>query len=145
MAISDLVNIGKLFGGSELSEQERKDLLKEVLLITLSRASIADSNINPIEVSVIQNILKGVTGEAFTDEQIHVAAQSEIYETKPLDAFLSRMTSSLSEKDRALVASSLATVIKSDEKITYQEVEFFNVMAAALHLTPASLAGLIAD
>lgn len=145
MAISDLFNIGKLFTGGSLSEQERKDLLKEVLLITLSRASAADTNINPIEISVIQNILKGVTGEQFSDQQIQVAARSEVYETKPLDSFLARIASSLSEADRSLVANSLATVIKSDEKITYNEVEFFNTVVSALKLTPASIAGLIAD
>jgi len=143
MAISDLFNLTKLLGGGELSQQEKQDLLKEVLLLTLSRASSSDTNIHPVEISVIQNILKGVTGEEFSDQQIHVSARSELYETRPLEAYLESTTKTLSETDRALVASSLATVIKSDEKITYNEVNFFNTMAAALKLTPASIAGLI--
>lgn len=145
MAISDLLNIKKLLGGGELSEPERQDLLKEVLLLTLSRASGADTNIHPVEVSVIQNILEDATGEAFSQQQIHVAAHSEIYETKPLENYLAGVANSLNEVDRALVAHSLAKVIKSDAKISYKEVEFFNTMVSALKLSPAALMGLIAD
>lgn len=145
MAIADLLNIGKLFGGEKITEAEKKNLLKEVLLLTLSRASIADSNIKPIEVSVIQNTLQSVSGEAFTEQQIRVAAHSELYETKALDALLAQVAGTLSEQDRVLIATSLAALIKSDEKVTYQEVEFFNRMVSALKLTSASLVGLIAD
>lgn len=145
MAISDLLNLKKLFSGGELGEQEKQDLLKEVLLLILSRASSSDTNIHPVEISVIQNILKGVTGEKFSEQQIHVAAHSELFESEPLESYLSSIASSLLETDRAVIANSLATVIKSDERITYNEVNFFNGVATALELTPASIAGLIAD
>ena len=58
MALADLKNVLKIFGGSEVSEEEHKELFKEVLLMTLARAADADINIQSVEVDKIREIVK---------------------------------------------------------------------------------------
>jgi hypothetical protein len=45
MAIADLKSVLKIFGGSDVTEEEQSQLYKEVLLMTLARAADADINI----------------------------------------------------------------------------------------------------
>lgn len=145
MDYTDLSRIALLFGGEGIEPQERQNLVKEVLLMTLSRASSADSNVRPVEINVIQNILKESTGEDFSESQIRMAAHSELYESAPLEAYLSRVAHTLNEEDRHLIAKSLEHVIRSDLHITYKEVEFYNLVVDALKITPATAIGLIAE
>ena len=63
MSIVKLSGIKKLFSGSALSRTEQKQLTKEVLLMTLSRATAADTNIKSIEVSKVREVLFDRTGE----------------------------------------------------------------------------------
>ena len=57
MSIADLSGVLKIFGGSDPSPEEQKDLFKEALLMTLARASSSDSSIQPVEVESIRDIL----------------------------------------------------------------------------------------
>lgn len=143
MAIIDLGNVLKIFGGAEPSAEKRQDLVKEVLLMTLARASSSDSNTNPVEVDTVRTVLKEVTGDDISTADIRVAAASEIFERAPLEKYLSSVASSLTTRDRVTIAQSLARVIKSDVAITQQEVEFFNKVVAALGVTAAEIAGLV--
>ena len=145
MSIADLSHVLKIFGGSEASPAEQRQLVKEALLMTLARASSADANIDPCEVSTIQGILKRETGDDVSTADIRVAAASAIYETAPLEKYLASVAGKLAEADRAMIARSLAEVINSDVKVTSREVAFFNQMASALDVTAAGLAGLISD
>ena len=143
MAIMDLGNVKKIFGGAKSSPEQRQDLLKEVLLMTLARASSSDSNTNPVEVDTVQRVMKEVTGETVSTADIRVAAASEIFERAPLERYLGSVASELTSHDRVTVAQSLARVIKSDVRISQQEVEYFNKIVAALGVTAAELAGLV--
>jgi len=145
MSIADLSHVLKIFGGSEASPAEQQQLVKEALLMTLSRASSADANIDPCEVSTIQGIIKRETGDDVSTADIRVAAASAIYETAPLEKYLASVSRKLAEADRAMIARSLAEVINSDVKVTSREVAFFNEMAGALEVSAAGLAGLISD
>ena len=58
MAIADLSNVLKIFADSELDEEQEQELFKEALLMTLARASSSDANIDPVEISTIQEIMK---------------------------------------------------------------------------------------
>ena len=58
MAIADLKSVLKIFGGSDVGADERDELYKEVLLMTLARAANADINIQTVEVDRIREILK---------------------------------------------------------------------------------------
>jgi uncharacterized tellurite resistance protein B-like protein len=145
MTLSRLSHILGVFTGAPLDEEGRNALVKEALLMTLARASSADSNIHPVEVDTVRKIVKRETGEDVSAADVKVAARSELFERESLERCLRRIGHRLDDEDRALIAQSLAEVIASDVRVTDREVEFFNRMATALRVSPAQLAGLIPD
>ena len=142
MALSSLKGVLKIFGGGEPTPEEQAQLMKEVMLMTLARATSADSNIKDIEVERVQEVLKERTGEDFPAPDIRVAAQSAIFESAPLDKYLSASGKKLEWQDRLAIAEALVDVIKSDDRVNEMEIDFFNNVAEALELTPAQLMGL---
>ncbi len=144
MAISDLKNVLKIFGGSELSAGEQDELLKEVLLMTLARAADADINIQTVEVDRIREILKDHTGEDFSAADIRVAARSELYAEANLRKYLGSVRKKLRPQDRAEVVAALTDVFRSDSNVSVLEIDFFNRTVEALQATPAQIAGLVA-
>ena len=142
MAIADLKSVLKVFGGSEPSEQEQQALFKEVLLMTLSRASRSDANISPCEIETIQGIMQRETGEDFSEADIRKASRPELYESVNLRKYLRGMQKRLQPGDRATIAQALADVIRSDTETSVLEVDYFNSVADALGVTPAELVGL---
>ena len=145
MSIIDLGIVKKIFGGKTPTPEQQRQLFKEVLLMTLARASSSDSNINPVEVATVQRVLKEATAEDISLADIRVAAASKIFERAPLEKYLASVASSLTPKDRATVARSLAEVIKSDVAVREQEARFFNDVVEALDISPAELAGLVTE
>ena len=73
-----------------------------------------------------------------------MAAHSKIYESAPLERHLQRVGPQIDVHDRVTIAQALAEVILVDGRVTGREVRFFNMVTAALELTPAELAGLFA-
>jgi uncharacterized tellurite resistance protein B-like protein len=145
MSIATLSNVLKIFGGGEPSAEEERQLVKEALLMTLARASAADSQIHPVEVETVREIIRQATGEDISPADVRVAAHSELFESTPLTSCLAGIGRKIKAGDRAMIVRSLAEVIKSDVKVTAREVAFFNDVAGALKVTPAELAGLIAE
>jgi len=144
MAIADLKNVLKIFGGSELSKREQAELRKEVLLMTLARAADADINIQTVEVDRIRQILKERTGENFSAADIRVAARAELYAEATLRKYLLSVGKKMRSQDRADVVQALADVFRSDSNVSVLEVDFFNRTVKALGATPAEIAGLSA-
>lgn len=144
MAIADLKNVLKIFGGSELSETEQDELLKEVLLMTLARAADADINIQTVEVDRIREILKAHTGEDFSAADVRVAARAELYAESTLRKYLGSVRKKLRPQDRAEVVAALTDVFRSDSNVSPLEIDFFNRTVEALQATPAQIAGLVA-
>jgi uncharacterized tellurite resistance protein B-like protein len=144
MAIADLSNVLNIFGPSSLSEEKQKGLYKEVLLLTLARASMSDANIRPVEIETIQQIMRRETGEELTEADIRRATRRELYESVNLRKYLRSVQSLLKAEDKITIVKALADVIKSDTQISVLEVDFFNRVADALRITPATLIGLIA-
>ena len=144
MAIADLKSVLKIFGGSDVSEDERDELYKEVLLMTLARAADADINIQTVEVDRIREILQEHTGQEFSAGDIRVAARAELYAEASLRKYLSSVRSKMADKDRVETIHALADVFRSDKSISVLEVDFFNGVAEALQVTPAQVAGLTA-
>jgi len=142
MSIADLSNVLSIFGGSEPDPEKQKELFKEVLLMTLARASSSDSNIQQIEVNSIQGILKQETGEEFSVADVRKAARADLYETVPLRKYLSSASRKLKSEDRVTIIQTLAEVIRSDTEVSVLEIDFFNSVAEALKATPAELIGL---
>lgn len=142
MAIADLKNVLKIFGGSDISKDEQNELFKETLLMTLARAADADINIQTVEVERIQNILKEHTGEDFSSADIRVAARDELYAEATLKRYLSSVTRKLSARQRAETIQALADVFRSDMNVSELEIDFFNGVADSLGVTAAQVAGL---
>lgn len=145
MSIADLSNVLKIFRGTDLTPEEKKQLFREVLLMTLARASNSDANIAPVEVETVQAIVKKTTGKDISAASIRVAAASDLYETASLEKFLSSCGRKLDATSRVTTVQALAEVIKSDTRVTSREVDFFDMVARALAVTPAELAGLVVD
>lgn len=144
MSIANLSSVLKIFQGSSLSSEEENALFREVLLMTLSRATSEDSNVQPVEVETVQSIIKNAIGEDVDASEIRIAAKSEIYESASLEKYLSSCGRKLDSASRATTVKALADVIKSDTEITSREVQFFDMVANALEVTPAEVAGLVA-
>jgi uncharacterized tellurite resistance protein B-like protein len=142
MSISSLAGVLKIFGGSEPTPEEQAQLAKEVMLMTLARATAADTNIKAIEVDKVQEVLKKRTGEDFSAADIRVAAHSQIYEKAPLDRYLATSAKKLGPTDRIGIAQALADVVNADGRVSDREIEFFNKVVGALALSPAQLMGL---
>ena len=142
MSIASLGGVLKIFGGSEPTPEEQAQLAKEVMLMTLARATSADTNIKAVEVDKVREVLLAHTGEDFPAADVRVAAQSAIYESAPLDKYLASSAKKLPVKDRADIAQALAEVIKADGRVSSPEEDFFNNVANALALTPAQLVGI---
>jgi uncharacterized tellurite resistance protein B-like protein len=144
MGIADLSNVLNIFSSSSLSEEKQKGLFREVLLLTLARASMADANVHPVEIETIQQIIRRETGEELTEADIRRAARPELYESVNLRKYLRSVQRQLKAEDRITIVKALADVIKSDTQISVLEIDFFNRVADALRITPAALIGLSA-
>lgn len=144
MAIADLKNVLKLFGGSEITQEYENQLFEEVLLMTLARAADADINIQNVEVERVQGILKQHTGKDFSSADVRVAARSELYAEATLVKYLHGAVKKLSDEHRAEVVGALTEVFRSDSSVSALEVDFFNNVVGALNVTPAQIAGLVA-
>lgn len=144
MAIADLKNVLKIFGGSEFSEEAENELFKEVLLMTLARAADADINIQAAEVERIREILKEHTGDEFSNADIRVAARAELYAEATLVKYLGSVSKKMSTAHRVETVQALADVFRSDRNVSVLEVDFFNKVVDSLNVTPAQVAGLVA-
>ena len=144
MAIADLTNVLKIFGGSDVGEEKQKDLFEETLLMTLARAANADVSIQNAEVESIQAILKKHTGKDFSQADIRVAARAELYAEATLVKYLRRAEKGLKEQHCSEIVQALVELFRSDMNVSALEVDFFNNVVNALNVTPAQIAGLTA-
>ncbi|MBV1901841.1 MAG: TerB family tellurite resistance protein [Kordiimonadaceae bacterium] len=145
MGIVDFSHIIEFFGGAGTvpDAAAKKSLVEEVLLLTLSRATSADSNIGAIEVETVQKIILEMVGAEVSCKDIRVAAISDLYKEATLEKYLSNVAGNLELTDKQMILQSLSKVIEADEKVSPLEVDFFNTVASALGLTPAQLTGLV--
>ena len=144
MAIADLKNVLKIFGGSDLGEEQEKDLFEETLLMTLARAANADVAIQNVEVESIQGILKKHTGKEFSQADIRIAAREELYAEATLVKYLRRAEKGLTEAHCSEIVQALVELFRSDQNVSGLEIDFFNNVVNALNVTPAQIAGLSA-
>lgn len=144
MAIADLTNVLKIFGGSDVSADSENDLFEETLLMTLARAADADINIQHVEVERIQQILKEHTGKDFSSADIRVAAREELYSEATLVRYLRKAEKGLTEAHCSEIVQALTEVFRSDCSVSALEIDFFNNVVNALNVSPAQIAGLVA-
>ncbi len=143
MPLAQLENIMNLFRGNELDAEGKKQLVREALLMALSRATNADTNISGIEIATVQGIIKDRTGDEVSEKDIRVAALSDLYKEATLERYLSKVSSKIGAEDSKMIVGALAEVIKVDGKISPFEVEFFNSVASSLGMSHADCAGLV--
>lgn len=144
MTIASLANALRVFRGGELDPAGKRELVKEVLLMTLARASKSDTNVVALEVSAVQKAIEQATGEKLSEAEIRVAASAELFENVPIETALSRIRNKLDAADRVFLVSKLAEVIRSDRRVSEFELDYFDRIAAALVLRPSEIAGLLA-
>ena len=144
MAIADLSRVLKIFGESSPSEEDQNELYKEVLLMTLARASRSDANIHPVEIETIQQIMQRETGQELTEADIRKAARPEPHDSVYLRQYLHSVQHQLKAEDRSKIVQAVADVIKSDTQINVLEIVFFYQVANALRITLVEPLGLIA-
>ncbi|MDH3645899.1 MAG: TerB family tellurite resistance protein [Gammaproteobacteria bacterium] len=140
--MTDFNTLRSVFAKGAPTDIEQKQLLTEVALVTLARATSADANIHPVEIETVQKSLKEITGEEFSGADIRLAASSALFETAPLGKYLNRAARRLDSDDRVLIAQALEKVIRSDVRISPFESEFFDMVTNALRLSPSQLVGL---
>jgi uncharacterized tellurite resistance protein B-like protein len=137
MTFSDFRRGLKVFGGSSASEESQDELYKEVLLMTLARASKADANIHPAEIETILQIMHRETGQDFAEADIRKASQPDLYESANLRKYLRSVQGRLNDENKVTILRALVDVIKSDTEINVLEIDFFNRVVDALRITPA--------
>jgi uncharacterized tellurite resistance protein B-like protein len=134
-------SLKSLFNGAD-SDSSSRQLLKEILLLVLARATRADTNVEADEITTVQTILAEVLGETINVADIKLAATSEMFERRSLDRSLTKATRKLSDEDRILILHSLARVFRADKHIRELELDYFDRVANALKATPSEIAGL---
>ncbi len=117
MAIADLSRVLKIFGKSSPSEEKQKELYREVLLMTLARASSSDSNIHPVEIETIQQIMQRETGQELTEADIRKAARPELHDSVYLRQYLRSVQRQLKAEDRSKIVQGVADAGKMPRHI----------------------------
>ena len=145
MSMKDFSNLLRVFQKGEAVGIKRKELLKEVALVTLARATSSDTHIHPIEVETVQRTLKTIIGEEVPSAEIRLAANSALFEKAPLAKYLTRAARMLGDADRLAIVRALEEVIKSDVRVSAFETEFYDMVAESLNLTPSQLVGMDSD
>jgi len=133
--------VASLFGGKTISEEERTDLFREMLILALSRMTRADLSIDAVEVDSVIKYVASATGANISDATVRTAASSELFETAPLDKQLQKVSKHLTGAQKRTIVQGLADVIGSDGHVSDAESELFDSLVGALNLTPSQLYG----
>ena len=144
MSIRNLSHIKKFFDQGD-SQEEKQELYKEMMLMTLSRATRADLVTDDSEVATVQNVVLEATGEEVSAKCVRIAAASELYETAPIDKYLSRVGQKIDLAQRQSIIKALIAVFEADGQVTQAETDFFDMVVGALKLSPSEAAGLVAE
>jgi uncharacterized tellurite resistance protein B-like protein len=141
MSLINFESLNSLFQSSG-SDETSKQLMKEVLILVLARATSADKNVDPSEIAAVQAVLSEVLGESVSAADIKLASQSELFERQTLDRYLNKAARKLHDEDRVLILQCLVRVLRSDDHIREFELDYFDRVANALKATPSEIAGL---
>ncbi len=145
MSLVNFDSISKLLNDNKAKAKHKQELFQEVMLMVLARVTRADSNIEKVEITRVQEVLKEQLGQDFSEADILTAASSEIFENQSIERYLSSATRKLNERERVIILASLASVIRSDDEVRGFELDFFDKVALSLKATPSEIAGLISD
>jgi len=144
MGLGAFAKIRQVFG-SATAPADSGELFKEVMLLTLARATDADTNVHPAEIAAVQKIIERETGESISDADVRVAAASELYEEAPLDSYLRAAARKLDGQQKITLLNCVEEVITIDRAVSAHEITFYNHVATAIKASPAEIAGISAD
>lgn len=144
MALVDLDHVKRLFG-SRGDSQTGPEVFRELLLMVLARATDADSYTHPAEVEVVQKVLEDQLGEPVESSTVRIAARSKLYEAAPLEKYIARVGPQLDKAERLAIINALVEVLNADERVATSEISYFNMVALALELSFADVAGLVSE
>ncbi len=143
MALSDLLNIRQLFGGDR--SEPGPEAYRELLVMVLARATDVDAYTDAAEVETVQKVLQEYLGEEISSADVRVASKSALYETAPLEKYVSRIGPKLPKEQRISLVQALIQVLHADDKVASAEAGYFNMICEALQLSYAEVAGLGAE
>lgn len=115
---------------------------QEALFKTLAVMTNADTNVQTVEVEIVQSIFKYETGIEVSEKDVRMAARSEFLEDRSISKYLSGVESKLSDDDKKTILKSLGEVIKADDDTRPREAAMFNDIIDALKISPSDVAGL---
>jgi uncharacterized tellurite resistance protein B-like protein len=130
--------VKRLFGDRETAA-DPDELFREALLMTLARATHADSFTSPAEVETVREVYRRHTGEELSAADVRVAAASELFAAASLDKLLGSAARRLDAAHCRTIAHALIEVIRTDGQVRSGEADFFNMVAGALRLTPIDI------
>ncbi len=143
MITAKLQNLLSVFRGNEISDEEKAVLLEEVFVTVAGRAVSADTNIDPKEIAMVQRLYTETFGGEIEAGVVRSAANSELFETTPLESYVKAAGKKLSGEDKFIICDAIKHVVNADGRVGKWEIDFFNQMATALNMTPAEVAGLV--
>lgn len=141
MATIDLSYIRNLFGDNFKTEGD-EEAFRELMVMVLARATDADCYTHPAEVEAVQRVIKEHLDEDISEEDIHGVATTDLYQSAPLEKYISRLAPKLSIEQRKTIVHGLMEVLVSDGQVAASEIEYFNGVVMALRLTYAEVVGL---
>ena len=97
------------------------------------------------EVETVQKVLQSYLGEEISSADVRVASKSAIYESAPLEEYVSRIGPKLPKEQRLKLIAALVEVLRADEKVASAEADYFNMICEALQMSFADVAGLTSD
>ena len=116
--------------------------VEEATLKALAVMTKADTNIQEVEVELVQKILKEELGLEITTAKIRVAAHDEFIEDRPIEKYLKKVQAKLSFEDKQHIARSLVKVMHVDGHHSEWESDLFDKIVEALKLRPSDIACL---
>ncbi|MBK6288478.1 MAG: TerB family tellurite resistance protein [Pseudomonadales bacterium] len=138
MVLHDLGMIKRIFGGTD-SPEELRELYREAMLMTLARATHADSYTSHVEVETVRAVYQHHVGEEISSADVRVAAASDLFETAPLEKWLGGVSRRLDEAHCKSIVKALIEVIHVDGHLRTGEADFFNMVVGALRLSPIDI------
>jgi uncharacterized tellurite resistance protein B-like protein len=113
--------------------------------MVLARAADADAHTDAAEVEMVQKVLRDHLGEEISSADVRVASKSALYESAPLENYVSRVGSRLPMSQRISLVHALVEVVRADAKVASAEADYFNKICDALQLSFADVMGLTSD
>ena len=143
MALTDLLQIRQLFGKDR--GDPGPEAYRELLVMVLARATDVDAHTDHAEVETVQKVLSDYLDEDISAADVRVAAKSALYETAPLEKYVSDIGPRLPKSQRIQLVQALIEVLRADDRVASAESNYFNRVCEGLQLSFADVAGLSSD